>query len=312
MVLSLFFAAHVFAAAELRRARDLIVFHAGSLSVPVKQMVVAFKKGHPDVNIILESAGSRTCARKISDLHKPCDVFASADYTVIDSLLIPEHAGWAIKFASNEMAIVYHDASRKSREINSHNWHEILLDEGVAVGRSDPDSDPCGYRAVLTMKLAEKYYQKGGLADRLIRKKNTHIRPKETDLLALLEAGEIDYIFLYRSVAEQHGLKYLALPDEINLKNPQMESLYGTVTTTLAGETPGTTIEQRGEAMVYGVTIPRSAPNPGLALSFVSFMLEKEKGLKIMEQHGQPPVVPMFTPTFKAIPEELKKYAKEK
>ena len=30
----------------------------------------------------------------------------------------------------------------------------------------------------------------------------------------LLETHTIDYIFLYRSVAQQHDLKYLLLPDE--------------------------------------------------------------------------------------------------
>ena len=44
------------------------------------------------------------------------------------------------------------------------------------------------------------------------------IRPKETDLLALLEAGEIDYLFIYRSVAQQHGLKMILLDDAMNLK----------------------------------------------------------------------------------------------
>ena len=90
---------------------DLVIFHAGSLSVPFKEISKAFNKIHPDVNILKESAGSRTCARKISDLKRPADIMASADYTVIDKLLIPDHASWNIKFASNEMALVFHHGS---------------------------------------------------------------------------------------------------------------------------------------------------------------------------------------------------------
>ena len=184
--------------------RDLIIFHAGSLSVPFKEISEAFERENPGVKVLLEAAGSRTCARKITDLGRRCDVMASADYSVIDALLIPEHAAWNIKFASNEMAIVYHGGSRSAGEINADNWHEILLRDGVAFGRSDPNSDPCGYRAVLTVKLAEGHYGLEGLSGSLLEKDNEYIRPKETDLLALLESGTIDYIFLYRSVAQQH------------------------------------------------------------------------------------------------------------
>jgi len=137
--------------------QKLIIFHAGSLSVPFKKIAKKFEKENPNVKILLEADGSRKCARKITDLQKECDVMASADYTVINKLLIPEYADWNIKFASNEMTIVFNENSRYSTEINANNWCEILLKEDVAFGRSDPNSDPCGYRAVLTSKLAEQF-----------------------------------------------------------------------------------------------------------------------------------------------------------
>ena len=37
---------------------DVIIFHAGSLSVPFKEAANEFKKLHPGVNFLLESAGS--------------------------------------------------------------------------------------------------------------------------------------------------------------------------------------------------------------------------------------------------------------
>jgi molybdate/tungstate transport system substrate-binding protein len=291
------------------KRRELIVFHAGSLSVPIKRVANAFEKEHPGVSVSLEAAGSRDSARKISDLGRACDVMASADYTVIDELLIPDHAEWNVKFAANEMAIVYQERSRLAGEIRSDNWPEILLSDRVVYGRSDPDSDPCGYRTVLTIELAERHYRIAGLGERLLEKDREYIRPKETDLLALLESNAIDYIFLYRSVAEQHGLKYILLPDEINLGSPAFADLYATVSVEVSGRDPGTHISKRGAPMIYGVTIPKNAPNPVLALEFVAFLLERDKGLKIMEEEGQPALIPSPTDTYDRIPGGLKRYA---
>ncbi len=295
-------------AAELEG--KLAVFHAGSLSVPFKQMVVAFNQEHPQVEVLLEAAGSRTCARKISDLGRPCDVMASADYTVIDQLLIPDHADWNIKFAANEMAIVYHKTSRRSAEINAENWPEILLDKKVAFGRSDPNADPCGYRAVLTMKLSGLHYGDPALSESLLKKNLNCIRPKETDLLALLECNEIDYIFLYRSDAQQHGLDYLLLPDEINLKKTEFADLYKKASVQISGKTPGEKITKSGAPMVYGITVPKSAKNRLAALAFVDLILSPE-GQAILKDCGQPSVVPSSTVTYSTLPAPLKKYATE-
>jgi molybdate/tungstate transport system substrate-binding protein len=288
---------------------DVIIFHAGSLSVPLKLATEEFKKLHPGVNFFLESAGSVKCARKITDLNKVCDIMASADYTVIDEMLIPEHTNWNIKFASNEMCIVYHEASRYSEEINQDNWYEILMKDDVVYGRSDPNADPCGYRAVLVSQLAEKHYKQGDFSAKLLAKDTKYIRPKETDLLALLETNTIDYIFLYRSVAQQHGLKYLILPDEINLKKTEHADFYRTATVEINGKEPGEKITKKGEPMVYGITLLNNAPNKNAAAEFLKFMLSKDGGIKIMEENGQPSMVPSKSESYEAIPLEFKAFA---
>jgi molybdate/tungstate transport system substrate-binding protein len=261
------------------------------------------------VRVLREAAGSRASARKISDLNRDCDVFSSADYTVIDTLLIPDHTEWNIRFAANEMVIAYTEDSRRADAINGDNWHHILLEKNIAFGRSDPNADPCGYRTVLTSKLAAIHYDDPGLAARILAKDRRHIRPKETDLLALLEVGEIDYIFIYRSVARQHGLKWVELPDEINLKSPEMTEFYGKVSVELSGQTPGSVITKVGAPMVYGVTIPKSTRNPEAALAFVGFLLKHDKGMAIMERNGQPSLVPALSDTYANIPATLKGFA---
>ncbi len=291
---------------------QLIIFHAGSLSVPFKDITTEFNKQHPEIEIISEAAGSRQCARKITDLHRKCDIMASADYKVIDNLLIPEYASWNIKFAGNEMAVVFHDKSRLKDSINTENWYHILQKPEVIYGRSNPDFDPCGYRTVLTCKLAEDVYNIPGLSETLLQKDNNYIRPKEVDLIGLLETDVIDYLFLYKSVAIQHKLDYIVLPDSINLKNPKLDEFYATATVDISGKKPGETITRKGEAMIYGVTIPNNAPNTDNAIMFMEFLLSKNEGVKIMEANGQNSLVPSLSITYENIPGLLKKYALDK
>lgn len=286
----------------------LIIFHAGSLSVPFKEMKEQFEAENPNVQILLEAAGSVQCARKITDLKKECDIMASADYAIIDQMLIPDYASWNIQFASNEMTIVYHQDSKYANEINDRNWHEILLRDDVIFGRSDPNSDPCGYRAILTTQLSEKYYQVENLTNNIINKDQEYIRPKEVDLIALLESKAIDYIFLYRSVAEQHHLKYVQLPDSVNLKNPDYNKHYKTVSTDILGKEPETNITQTGKAMVYGITILNNAPNKELAEKFLQFLLSENGGKQIMEKNGQPFLLKVNPLYNNSIPDKLNHY----
>lgn len=286
----------------------LHIIHAGSLTLPVHEIGKAFNEVYPNVKILSEAWGSKAGARRITELQSPADVFISADYMVIENLMMPEFASWNIRFAGNEMAIVYGEKSRYRNSINAENWHEILLQNDVAFGRSDPDADPCGVRAVLSIKLAGLHYGIPDLPERFLNKDKKHIRPKETDLLALLHSGNIDYIFLYRSVAEQHHLDYLVLPDEINLGNPQLEDWYAQVQTETAGRTPKERIVETGQPMVYGITIPKTVKNHAAALAFVKFFLEKEQGQAILESLHQPSLVPSACKGFEDIPQELHKY----
>ncbi|HBN25922.1 MAG TPA: tungstate ABC transporter substrate-binding protein WtpA [Desulfobacteraceae bacterium] len=270
----------------------LVVFHAGSLAVPFRALKQAFNKIYPDLQIQLEAAGSRTCARKITDLDRPCDVMASADYSVIENLLIPEYADWNISFATNEMAIMYMPDSPYSKEINKDNWYKILLKKDVEYGHSDPNSDPCGYRTLLTWQLAEKYYQTPGLNRDLLKGcPMRNVRPKETDLIGMLEAGQIDYLFIYRSVCEQHKMPFVLLPENISLKSVEHQSFYKSAMVRITGKKPGDFIKKTGKPMVYGITMPKSAPNPGAAVKFISFVVGK-KGQEIMKKNGQPPISP--------------------
>ena len=292
---------------SVKRQKEIIIFHAGSLSVPFKQLADEYEKLNPGTKILMEPAGSLVCARKITELKKPCDIIASADYLVIDKLIVPEYGSWSIRFATNEIVIAFQEKSKYSTEIDSLNWMDILLRDDVTYARSDPNSDPCGYRSVLAFKLAEKYYGIKGLENKLSSKNKDFIRPKEVDLIALVEANAVDYMFQYKSVAIQHGLKFIELPDYINLGNPARNDIYHSVSLDVTGNTPGSKMTVKGDYINYSLSVLTGSVNKENAVDFVSFLLSSE-GMEIFKKNGQDPIIPFSTEQPGMIPEKLKKY----
>ena len=268
---------------------EIIIFHAGSLSVPLKEAAGKYMEMNPGIDIKLEGAGSVACARKITELGKACDIMASADHKVIEKFLMPGYTDWNIWFASNELVIAQHDKSEFAGQINQDNWYEVLAGNDVVYGRSDPDADPCGYRTVMMFKLAEDYYNKPGLTESLVSKDLNMVRPKEVDLVALMETRALDYIVQYRSVCEQHGLDYIILPPEINLSDPSFEDFYNSVSVDITGDRPGETIPIKGSSMIYGITLLDEAPNREAAADFLYFFLGEE-GRSIIQENGQKPL----------------------
>ena len=292
------------------KSRMLRIFHAGSLSVPLKQVAERFEEENPEVEVVLEPSGSVLAVRKITELHKTASILMTADYRLINDMMMPSYAEFNIAFASNKMVLAYTDKSKYSDEINSENWFKILMREDVKYGFSNPNDDPCGYRSPMVLALAEKYYGLDLLKELVVDKSNMivkksdgeyHIyipkdfaprpgsnlviRSKSVDLIALLESGAIDYAFEYKSVAIQHGLKYVELPPQIDLSNPRFDEEYGRVHVYLFYGTD----EQKevvGKSIVYGLTIPKCAENRDLAIKFINLLLS-DVGREIFEKNGQ-------------------------
>ena len=287
----------------------LIMFHAGSLSVPFDAMEKAFETKYSKVDLQREGAGSQACARKITDLKKPCDIMASADYKVIDKLLIPSYADWNIRFATNQLVLCYTNKSKYAGEVNANNWYEVLQRKGVIWGHSDPNLDPCGYRSLMVLQLAEKYYKIPGLYDKVVANRpKENIRPKSVELVSLLQTGNMDYAWEYLSVAAQHQLKYITLPEEINLGNYKYDHFYQQAVVKVTGKQPGTFMELKGDSTTYGVTLIKDTPNREAAIAFLKYMLDPQGGLKVLKDQGQPPFIPCRVPTDKMkalIPVEL-------
>ena len=305
--------------------QKLIIFHAGSLSFPFQELEREFSELMKQKGVIVEfrdeASGSVMAVRKVTDLGKKADIVAVADYTLIPQLM-QNYTDFYVLFATNELVLVYTDKSKYANEINSDNWYEILARKGVNFGFSNPNVDPCGYRSVMAFKLADLYYKKPIFEELIEKHTNIKangtsitapkeittdgkvvIRDKSVDLVALVESGTLDYTFEYKSVAEQHGLKYLELPKEINLKDFTLAKHYGQVSITL-GST-GKTI--KAKPIVYGITVLKDAPNRELAIEFLKFLLGEE-GKKVFTENHQDFIWPPVA--FGNVPDEIKDLVK--
>ncbi|MEM3755026.1 MAG: tungstate ABC transporter substrate-binding protein WtpA [Candidatus Bathyarchaeia archaeon] len=290
----------------------LKIFHAGSLTEPLEKIEKYFESKYPNVNILREPSGSIEAIRKLTDLGLEADVIAVADYSLIPKTMFPDYADWYIMFAKNRLVLAYNDKSKYRNEINDKNWFEILRKENVRFGFSNPNNDPCGYRALMAIQLSELYYNNSKIFDELIEK-NTNIKVKfkngvyaievpdsarlqpskkvlirnfEMELISALESGDIDYCFTYESVAKQNNQIFLKLPSKIDFSSIENASFYKNVQLYL----PNGEIVI-GNPIVYGVTIPKNALNKNLALEFVKLLISKE-GQEIFSSLGQEPLVP--------------------
>ena len=296
---------------EAAERQKVVIFHAGSLKVPLAEMEKRFEKKYPDLDVVREFGGSTKMARLISEKGKTADIMASADFAVIDKNLIPDQAAWNIRFATNQLVLCYTAKSRYAGDVSADNWYEILQKNDVAWGHSDPNLDPCGYRSLMVLQLAEKYYDQPGLYDRLIANRPAeNVRARAVELVDMLKTGQMDYAWEYLSVAVQNDLKYVQLDDHINLGNYKFDKFYSQAAVKVSGKKPGSWIIRKGKSCTYGITLIKNSANPEGALLFLQYLLAADGGLPILKSMGQPPFVPCRVPTqqeFDRLPADLKK-----
>lgn len=324
---------------------ELKVLNAGSLMVPFLAMEQEFELKYPGIDVLPEGHGSVQVIRYITELGKEVDVAAVADVQLIPLLMYPvqvkggqgTYADWYIKFASNRLGIAYRADSLYSTEITADNWYEIIGRPDVKFGLADPNIDSLGYRVLMTMQLAENYYQDEMIFEKLIKdnftgefevvrkdgvdtikipellkpiQKRIFLRSYSIQLLALLESGELDYAFEYESVARQRGLKFLDLPREIDLSSPDYAERYQQVSIKLGFQRfSSVTPEFEGMPIIYGITIPGNAPHRQEAILFLEFLLGTD-GQRIFTENYQPPLVPVEADGINKVPDELRHFIK--
>ncbi|WP_135854643.1 substrate-binding domain-containing protein [Halorussus salinus] len=179
----------------------------------------------------VEAHGSVACRRLLEDGLRDPDAVALADPALFAGL-----AERVTCFATNALVV----AVREELADRYDDWRALVADRDLALGRTDPDRDPLGYRTVMALELADGI-DADALADRI------DVFP-ETGLLRTLEAGGIDAAFAYRNMAVEHDLPYLSLPDGIDFSNPELADEYAEETLELADRTV------RGAPIRYAAT----------------------------------------------------------
>jgi molybdate/tungstate transport system substrate-binding protein len=263
----------------------LSVMNAASITRPMHAVLDSFA-ARTGAKYELEPGASLEIARRMTELHKTPDVVLLADPEVFPQLLMPQYVHGYALFARNRIVLAYTAGSRGGATINSSNWRTVIVQPGVETGRADPNTDPSGYRTLLTMQLAEQFYHENGLYSRLLAAAPArNVRPREADQVALLQTHELDYIWTYQNLAENDGLKYVKLPDAIDLGNPADSAAYSHSETRVVGKRPGDTLTMRGAPILFALAIPEKAENRALAEKFVAYLLSPDGRRVLRAQH---------------------------
>jgi molybdate/tungstate transport system substrate-binding protein len=291
------------------RRVELVVFYATSLTAVLGDLSAAYQQQHPSVRLRLEPSGSQVAARKVSELGMKADIVALADARLIEKMLIPGHAAWNIVFATNEIVLAHKDHSRFTDLITEETWTDFLTRPEVRLGRADPDTAPIGYNTLLVWQLLERSAKLGTAGMDLVNRLKARCAPEhethdEAELLALLESRAIDYAFLFRSTAEDHHLKIMALPPEVNLSRMDLAKQYASAKVEVRMKQGADRAVLFGAPVTYGVTIPTNAPHAVAAADFLAFLLGQE-GTRAFTRRGFRPVVPAACPVCNGLPPSL-------
>src|SRR5215472_13587339 len=113
------FAAPAFAQTCAPGTPQLIIYHAGSLTAAFSAVEMLFTQ-QTGVCVTDVAAGSVDAARRITTGQEPCDIYASADFEVIDLMLKPAgFADYDILFGQGGMVLAYTTNSKNAATITT-------------------------------------------------------------------------------------------------------------------------------------------------------------------------------------------------
>jgi molybdate/tungstate transport system substrate-binding protein len=316
--------------------QQLIIYRAGSLNRAFKQLVSTFTC-QTGIQVKDNAMGSVEAARQITAGGHPCDLYAPADFMDIDLFLKPAGlADFNIVFAQGKMVLIYSAsgvaekklppiAARESPTFHppasipkaAANWYEILNMPGVVIGGGQPFLDPGAYRTDLIFQLAEAYYRVPNLYNDLLERLTI---PGPVRSLAL--GKQLDFEFIYEHNAqfmasENPDIRYVNLPDEINLSDPAKNAWYRQhASIVLPGlGTPGSArmVTVPATRVAWGVTILKNARNRENAVKFLQLLLSPT-GVAALKEFGPAPITPaLVSPDdVRDIPEPLRPLVAEK
>jgi molybdate/tungstate transport system substrate-binding protein len=294
-------------AADSGELREVIIYHAGSLTTAFNSMADPFV-GATGIRVTHKGMGSVEAARRVTVGKEPCDIYASADYMAIDAFFKPTYADYNILFGQGGMVLAYTTDSKNAASVANPaspafnppasvpnaavNWYTYLTQAGLKIGGADPSADPGGYRALMVMQLAQYYYGIPTLYQDLFR---NHMITGPTDKLGTTFDYQLTYEHSARTAAKDPKYRYVKLPSEIDLSNPAKAAYYRQAVVTIAGlASTDPSYAMQGTRVTWGLTVLKNAPNKEAAIRFLEFMFSVKpgEGVALQTVVGPDPISP--------------------
>lgn len=214
------------------KVRKLHILVSNPLAGLFGKLKRQFAKEEPEITVSISTATESSLGNKVKTGRTNIDFIASTDYRVLQKDLLAEGlSNFVTIFATDEMVVAWSKQSTLSDKITRDNWQWIVSRKEVTFGHANSETDTCGLRTLLLWRLADSYYRskvKGKTIEELMLAPSGKkiVRPSVLQLLPLLSTGTVDYVFTYRSIAEQHNLPYVRLRKKINLSDFKQKRTY--------------------------------------------------------------------------------------
>ncbi len=281
------------------------------------------------INVVVTGMGSVQAARQVILNPSGYSIYASIDPYILTSLLYPSNiTSWYIAIAKDQMVIAYSPNMPKpllnvvnnlteteKRALSEGNYTEAMVitreflnlifsnatfnlahEYGAyAVGTSNPNTDPEGYRALMVLQLTGIYWGLGrnyytDLFNYANSTGNVYEVLAGSELFGPLETGKVWFdIAIYKSSAESAGLPYFPLPPQVNLGDPAYSNYYSEAYVTIVVN--GQSLVVRGAPIQLALTIPDQAPNKVLAEELIIYLITPS-GQELMRSLGITPLTP--------------------
>ncbi len=264
------------------------LLYAASLTAFVEDELVPALAQAEGIRLLAEPEGSLAAAHRIRDGVRRPDLYITADPATVE-LLGEADPGWSILFARGELVIGYAAGSRLAAVLDSARtgalpWLTPLTRPGLRLGRTDPELDPKGYRAVWLLEGAAAALPAAERAPiEAILGSRASLFP-EAGLAARVEGGQLDAGVFYLAEARAHRLLAIRVPGELGQGDPDLAREYARLAyRTSAGH------EVRGQPIAYALTVPSTAANPDGAARVGAWLLGPA-GRRLLDAAGLPPL----------------------
>ncbi len=281
----------------------LITYSADAYATEVSALLANFS-ATTGVPVAPVKSGGATADASAIEAGAPADIFVSVSLAATSPAEMGKASSdWAIGFATDQMVIAYSSSATQPSAASgvvalgkqaatsnaTADWNRFfsaLVSGTVKVGGSAPAQDPAGVRGWLVLEAAGYLYSGGNTSaysGALLADRGNVTAASAADLVAPLEAGNLQFLFMYKSAAVSDGLPYVALDPHLNLGDAALAPFYSKFS---YSDSAGTTT---GSPIVVAVTVPAVAVDTTEALQFVAYVVQDSGSLSV---YGLVPLSP--------------------